>query len=90
MHRMDVTETVYLPQGVVDGQKIKLGQLGHCSDCFGSPSGDLLLTIHVKEHETMRREGQDITSSVPITFIQAILGGTIVVETVDGPKEVTI
>lgn len=90
LQRMDVTESIYLPQGVVDGQKIKLSQLGHCADCFGSPAGDLLLTIRVKEHEAMRREGQDIVSTVPISFIQAILGATIQVETVDGPKEVTI
>lgn len=60
----------------MDGQKIKLSQLGHCSDCFGSPAGDLLLTVKVKEHDAMYREGQDIVSNVPISFIQAILGGT--------------
>lgn len=69
LHRMDVTESIYLPQGVMDGQKIKLSQLGHCSDCYGSPSGDLLLTIQVKEHETMTREGKNITSKVPISFL---------------------
>ena len=85
-----MTESIYLPQGVVDGQKIKLGQLGHCSDCFGSPSGDLLLSIQVKEHETMKREGQDVVSNLPISFLQAILGGSVEIETVDGPKVVTI
>lgn len=64
-----MTESIYLPQGVTDGQKIKLSQLGHCADCFGSPAGDLLLTIRVKEHEAMRRDGQDIVSKVPISFI---------------------
>lgn len=38
----------------------------------------------------MKREGQDIISNVPISFVQAILGSTIEIETVDGPKEVTI
>lgn len=69
VQRMDVTETVYLPQGVIDGQKIKLSDLGHSSDCYGSPSGDLLLTLKVKEHESMARDGKDIISNVPVSFI---------------------
>ena len=55
-----MTENIYLPQGVMDGQKIKLSQLGHCSDCFGSPAGDLLLNLKVKEHDSMVRDGKDI------------------------------
>ena len=90
LQRMDIKETIYLPQGVTDGQKIKLSQLGHCADCFGSPAGDLLLTIRVQEHEIMWREGQDIVSRVPISFTTAILGGNIQVETVDGVKEIPI
>jgi len=87
---MDVTETIFLPKGVNDGQKIRLSQLGHCSDCYGSPNGDLLLAVKVKEHHCLKREGQDIVSEVPISFTQAILGDKVEIETVDGNAEINI
>lgn len=90
VQRITVTEDLFLPQGLVDGQKIRLQNLGHCSDCVQSAAGDLLVTIKVKEHETMKRDGQNIVSEAKISFLQAILGATIKVETVDGEKEVTV
>lgn len=45
--RMNITEDVTLPRGLVGGQKIRIAQLGHCSDCVTSFAGDLLLTIRV-------------------------------------------
>ena len=44
---MNITEDLTLPRGLVDGQKIRIAQLGHCSDCVSSFAGDLLLTIKV-------------------------------------------
>ena len=56
VQRLTVTENIYLPQGVKDGQKIRLHQLGHASDCYTSLPGDLLLTIEVAESEIFQRE----------------------------------
>lgn len=90
VQRINVTEDLELPQGLKDGQKIKIAQLGHCSDCVMSMPGDLLLTIKVKEHETMSRDGQNIVSTVKIGLLDAILGASKTIETLDGEKEIEV
>ena len=88
--RMNVTEDLTLPRGLTDGQKIRITQLGHCSDCVSSFPGDLLLTIKVMEHATLRREGQNILSTVRVPMIGAILGTVVTIETLDGEQELEI
>lgn len=75
--------TVRIPQGVRDGQKLKLKGKGHSG---AGGNGDLILTVKVGEHPVFARRGStdDLTVTVPITFPEAALGGTIQVPTVDG------
>ncbi|MDO5618603.1 DnaJ C-terminal domain-containing protein [Kocuria sp.] len=75
--------TVRIPQGVRDGQKLKLRGKGHSGP---GGNGDLILTIKVGEHPVFARRGStdDLTVTVPITFPEAALGATIKVPTVEG------
>ena len=54
----------------------------------------VLLVIYVfltvKSHPRLRRDGLTILSEVKVSYLQAILGDTIEVETVDGTKELEI
>lgn len=70
------TTTVKVPQGVRDGQKLKLRGKGH--DGPGGP-GDLILTVKVGEHPVFSRKGEtdDLLVTVPISFPEAALGGTV-------------
>ena len=68
VERKEVKEQVFLPHGIRDGQKIKIHQMGHCSDVFSSQPGDLLLTVKVKDHEHFELKDKDILSEVPITL----------------------
>jgi molecular chaperone DnaJ len=77
------TITVRIPPGVKDGQRIRLAGKG-APGRRGGPAGDLFVVVHVSEHSLFGRKGQDLTLTVPITFAEAALGGTVTVPTLDG------
>ena len=72
-----------VPPGVTDGSKIKLRGRGQPS-MNGGPNGDMIVTVTVKPHPIFVRDGLNIRVNVPITFAEAVLGGTIQVPTLGG------
>ena len=74
---------VNIPAGIDDGQTISLRGQGHAGK-NGGPSGDLLITVMVQPHEIFRREGTSVFCEAPITYAQAVLGGTLEIPTIDG------
>ncbi len=74
---------VKIPAGVADGQKIKLRGKGQPSP-DGGPAGDIVLTVHVRKHPVFEREGLNLRVRVPVTFVEATLGATIEVPTLEG------
>lgn len=79
---------VNIPAGIADGQTIHIAGQGAAGP--GGPPGDLYVTVHVKPHPTLQRAGDNIRSRLTISFIDAALGTTVSVETLDGQKELTI
>jgi len=77
------TISVKIPQGVADGQKIKVKGKGEPSQDGGQP-GDLVLTVEVRKHPVFEREGLHLRVDVPVTFVEAVLGATIEVPTLGG------
>jgi curved DNA-binding protein len=70
------TLDVRVPRGVSDGGKLRLrGQGG------GQPAGDIILTIKVRAHRVLRREGDNLHMDLPITALEAYRGGPIDVPT---------
>ncbi len=55
----------------------------------GQP-GDLYIKIHAEPHKTIRREGINLYSNLPIKLTDAILGNTYRVETLDGTVDIKI
>ena len=80
---------VNIPAGIDDGQTISLRGQGHAGK-NGGPSGDLLITVMVQPHEIFRREGTSVFCEAPITYAQAVLGGTLEIPTIDGKVKYTI
>ncbi|MEY2727488.1 MAG: Curved DNA-binding protein [Planctomycetota bacterium] len=72
--------TVKIPAGIEDGQTIRLAGQGNPGP-GGGPAGDLLVTIKVAAHPYFRREGINLVVDVPVTCMEAVLGGKIDVPT---------
>lgn len=74
---------VNIPKGIDHGQTIQITGGGEPGE-KGGPNGDLLITVRVQRHPVLEREGSDVFIEVPITFVQAALGATLKVPTIDG------
>ncbi len=75
--------SVNVPAGVEDGTRIRLGGEGEAGH-RGGPQGDLYIFLSVKPHLFFQRDGADLYCRVPISMVQASLGGEFVVRTLDG------
>lgn len=78
---------VRIPAGIKDGQKVR--SRGKGSPGSAGP-GDLMVTVHVKDHPFFHRDGLNLRVEVPITFDEAALGATIEVPTVDGSVKLKV
>lgn len=84
---------VRIPAGADEGDKLRLkGKGGPAPQGApnGSRPGDLLLTIHVKPHELLERQGLDLYLDVPVTISEAVLGAKVGVPTPHGEFTVTV
>lgn len=77
------TLNVKIPEGVKDGQQIRLAGQGPTGVTGGRP-GDALIKITVKPHSFFRREGNDVLLELPIGVDEAVLGAKIQVPTISG------
>ncbi len=74
---------VKIPEGIKDGQKIRLAGKGE-PGINGGPNGDLFIKIKVRKDKNYYREGDDLFLKVPISITEAYFGGTIEVNTING------
>ncbi|MCE5273832.1 MAG: molecular chaperone DnaJ [Deltaproteobacteria bacterium] len=80
---------VKIPAGVDTGATMRLTGEGEAGE-LGGPPGDLYVFITLTAHDTFVRQGDDLYIEVPITFVQAALGTTIKVPTLDGEADLEI
>ena len=80
---------ITIPAGVDNGMKLRVAREGDAG-LKGGPPGDLFVYLTVENDAEFQREGNDIKSNISISYIQAILGCTIKVNTVDGQEDLTI
>ena len=74
---------VKIPAGIDDGMSIRLTGKGGPAP-KGGQKGDLYVSIRVRPHKHLTREGNIILSEVTIPMVDAALGTEVDVETVDG------
>jgi molecular chaperone DnaJ len=77
------TLSVKIPAGVDTGDRIRLAGEGEAGT-HGGPAGDLYVQVHVKDHPIFERDGKHLYCEVPISFVDAALGGELEVPTLDG------
>lgn len=75
--------SVSIPAGIDDGQSIRIAEKGE-PGVNGGGRGDLLVQVIVARHPLFQRDGDDLYSTMGISFVQAALGGEIKVKTIDG------
>ena len=68
------TLSVNVPAGVEDGTRIRLTGEGEAGQRGGS-AGDLYIFLSIKPHPFFQRDGADLYCRVPISMVQAALGG---------------
>ncbi len=81
--RKSRTIRVRVPAGIDEGQIISLRGEGHAG-VNGGPNGDMYVTVTLRPHKLFKRNGQDVLLEMPISFVQATLGATLTVPTIDG------
>ena len=89
--RKRVTRTikVNIPRGVDDGQRVRVSGGGEAG-VRGGANGDLYVYIYIRAHELFQRRGNDVIIEIPITFVQASLGDTVQVPTLDGAVDLKV
>jgi molecular chaperone DnaJ len=80
---------VKIPEGVSDGQRIRLRGKG-APGAGGGPAGDLNVLIHVRPHPFFERRGDDVYIDLPIRVGEAIRGADVEVPTIHGPVRARI
>jgi molecular chaperone DnaJ len=81
--------TVNVPAGSGDGAVLRLAGLGGAGG-DGAPSGDLLITLHIRPDPELRREGDVLHSDVHVPAPIAVVGGKASARTLRGSVQVTV
>ncbi|SEG80993.1 molecular chaperone DnaJ [Marinobacterium lutimaris] len=89
--RVEETKTlqVKIPAGVDTGDRIRLTGEGEAGT-HGGPAGDLYVQVNVLQHPIFERDGKHLYCEVPISFVDAALGGELDVPTLDGRVKLKI
>lgn len=77
-----------IPAGVADGQTIRIkGQGGLAPNGI---KGDLYISFDILIPEGFRRDGDDLYATAKVSLYEAILGGKVTFEALDGPVRFTL
>jgi molecular chaperone DnaJ len=80
---------VLLPPGMDTGSQLRIPGEGH-SGPFAGPRGDLIVIARVHEDPRYTRKGDNLYCEVPLSLVEAVLGGRIKVKGVDGSVDLAI
>jgi molecular chaperone DnaJ len=80
---------VHIPAGVDTGSQIRISGEGGAG-VRGGPPGDLYVVMRVKAHAVLTRRDQTVVYELRVNIVQAALGDSIEIPTLDGPVEIVI
>jgi molecular chaperone DnaJ len=80
---------IEIPAGVQEGMQLSMRGKGNAGK-GGGPSGDLLITIEEKPHDTLTRDGNNIVYDLHLNFADAALGTNVEVPTLSGLVKIKI
>jgi molecular chaperone DnaJ len=80
---------INIPAGVADGMQLSMSGKGNVPERGGVP-GDLLIQIEEEAHPTLKRDGNNVVYDHYISFVDAALGASIEVPTIEGKAKITL
>ena len=83
------TVSIQIPVGVEDGMQLKVGGKGNDAPGNGVP-GDLIVAIETLEHDTLKREGDNLHYDLYISLSDAVLGTSKDIDTVSGKARIKL
>ena len=80
---------ITIPAGVENGQKIKIKGHG-TAGINGGPNGDLYISFQIINKTKFRRDENDLHTIVDLDLYTAVLGGEIIIDTLDGKVKLKV
>ncbi len=80
---------ITIPAGIANAQTIKLKGYGG-KGINGGPDGDLFITFNITNDTKFKRINNDLYASVDLPLYTAVLGGEMMVDTIDGKIKLKI
>lgn len=87
--RVARTETITVPAGVDNGTQMRVAGKGSIG-ANGGPNGNVYVAFNVEPHKFFRRRENDIILEYDINMVQAALGVSLNVPTIDGTSALEI
>ncbi len=81
--------SIKIPGGVAEGMQLSMGGKGNVPP-RGGVAGDLLIVVEEEEDENLKRDGNNVVFDLHLNFIDATLGTSVEVPTIDGKARVAI
>lgn len=80
---------IKIPAGINTGQQLRVQGKGMRGE-NGGPNGDLFIEVNVLPHKYFIRDGKDIHLDIPVSAVDATIGTTVDVPTIDGDVSMKI
>jgi molecular chaperone DnaJ len=81
--------SIKVPAGVAEGMQLSMSGKGNVPQ-RGGAAGDLLILIEETEDELLKRDGNNIIFDLHISFIDAVIGASMEVPTIEGKVKIKI
>lgn len=88
MKRQEEVITVQIPAGVSEGMQLSMSGKGN--EVAGGIPGDLLIVVEEQEDDTLRRDGNNVVYELYLSFVDAALGTSVEVPTINGKVKIKI
>lgn len=85
----EIDVPVNVPGGLADGDRMRLSGEGEAG-IAGGGRGDLYVRFRVADDDRFERAGDDLYAWAEIPLTTAALGGTVSIETLDGPETIDV
>jgi molecular chaperone DnaJ len=81
--------SIKIPAGVAEGMQLSMSGKGNVPP-RGGVAGDLLIVVEEEEDINLKRDGNNLVYDLYVNFVEAALGTSVEVPTIDGKARITL